>query len=78
MGCGVSVAVPPALVRVPSQRSLAPNVASVTSVANDKGDNEMILAAVTDLLAFALQLRKRCYKSVSISNDSIRLYIHRR
>ena len=47
MGCGqkklsVSVAVPPA----PSQRPLAPSVASVTSVANDKGDNEMILGAV--------------------------------
>ena len=34
----VSVAVPPAPVRVPSQRPLAPNVAPVTSVANDKGD----------------------------------------
>jgi hypothetical protein len=50
MGCGqkkkqpsVSVSVPPALVRVPSQRPLDP---SVTSVANDKGDNEMILGAV--------------------------------
>ena len=42
----VSVAVPPAPVRVPSQRPLAPSVASVTSVANDKGDNEMILGAV--------------------------------
>ena len=42
----VSLAVPPAPVRVPSQRPLAPSVASVTSVANDKGDNEMILGAV--------------------------------
>ena len=42
----VSVAVPPAPVWVPSQRPLAPSVASVTSVANDKGDNEMILGAV--------------------------------
>ena len=41
-----SVVVPPAPVRVPSQRPLAPSVASVTSVANDKGDNEMILGAV--------------------------------
>ena len=41
-----SVAVPPAPVRVPSQGPLAPSVASVTSVANDKGDNEMILGAV--------------------------------
>ena len=42
----VSVAEPPAPVRVPSQRQLARRVASVTSVANDKGDNEMILGAV--------------------------------
>ena len=41
-----SVVVPPAPVRVPTQRPLAPNVASVTSVASDKGDNEMILGAV--------------------------------
>ena len=40
-----SVAVPAAPVKVPSQRPLAPNVASVTLVAN-KGDNEMILGAV--------------------------------
>ena len=51
MGCGqkklsVSVTVPPAPVRVPSQRPLPPNAASVTSVANDKVDNEMILGAV--------------------------------
>ena len=38
--------VPPASVRVPSQRPLAPSVASVTSVANDKEDNEMIEGAV--------------------------------
>ena len=48
MGCGkktllVSVAVPPGPVRVPSQRPLAPSVASII---NDKGDNEMILGAV--------------------------------
>jgi hypothetical protein len=41
----VSLAVPPAPVRVPSQNPLAPSVMSVTSVANDKGDNEMILGA---------------------------------
>ena len=51
MGCGqkkrsVILAVPPAPVRVHNQMSLAPIVASVTSVANDKGDNEMILKAV--------------------------------
>ena len=37
---------PPAPVRVPSQMPLVPSVASATSVANDKGDNEMILGAV--------------------------------
>ena len=41
-----SVAVPPAPVRVPSQMPLAESVSSVTLVANDKGDNEMILGAV--------------------------------
>ena len=52
MGCGqkkkllVSVAVPSALVRVPSQRSFFPSVVSVTSVANDKDDNEMTMGAV--------------------------------
>jgi len=40
------VAVLPASVRAPSQWLLAPSVALVTSVANDKGDNEMILGAV--------------------------------
>ena len=39
------MAVLPAPVRVPSQRPLLPSVASVTSVANDKGD-ETILGAV--------------------------------
>ena len=42
----VSVVVSPAPVQVPSQRPLASIVASVTSVANDKGDNEMIPGAV--------------------------------
>ena len=37
---------PPTPVRVPSQRPLAPSVASVTSVANNKGDHEMIPGAV--------------------------------
>ena len=40
------MAVPPAPVWVHSQRPLAPSVTSVTSVANDKGDNEMTLGAV--------------------------------
>jgi hypothetical protein len=39
----VSLAVPPG---VPSQRPLAPSIVSVMSVANDKGDNEMIQGAV--------------------------------
>ena len=41
-----NVVVAPTVVWVPSQRSLAPSVALVTSVANDKGDNEMVLGAV--------------------------------
>ena len=41
-----SVAVPAAPVRVPSQRLLAPSIASATSVANDMRDNEMIPGAV--------------------------------
>ena len=46
------VAVPAAPVRVPSKRPLAPSVAAVTSVANDKGDNEMIPGLCTDFLTF--------------------------
>ena len=42
----VSVAVSPVSVWVPSQRPLAPSVAVVTLVANDKVDYEMILGAV--------------------------------
>ena len=46
MNCGkkkkklFNVAVLPAPVRVPSQKPLVPSVASVTSVANDKDDNQ--------------------------------------
>ena len=36
---------PPAPVRVPIQWPIAPSVVSVKSVANDKGDNEMIPGA---------------------------------
>ena len=43
---------------IPSQRPLAPSFTSVTSVANDMGDNEMISRSVSNLLAFALRLRK--------------------
>ena len=42
----VSGTVPPVPVRVPNRKSLAPSVALVTSVASNKGDNEMILGAV--------------------------------
>ena len=42
----VGVPVPPAPVRVPSQRPLVPSFASFTSVANGKDDNEMIPGAV--------------------------------
>ena len=40
------MAVPPASVRVPNQGPLAPSVTSDTSLANDKGDNEVIPGAV--------------------------------
>ena len=42
----VCVAVPPAPVLVPSQRPLSLSVKSISSVANDKGDNEMVPGAV--------------------------------
>ena len=51
-----NVEVSPAPVRVSSQRPLAPSVASVTSVANDKGDTEMILGLCTDLLASSTRI----------------------
>ena len=54
----VKVAVPPAPVRVANQRPLAPSVASVSSVPNDKGDNEMILGAVHRSPGICLKLRK--------------------
>ena len=51
MCCGkksykASFAEPPVPVRVPSQRPLAPSVTLVTSVANDKSDDEMIPGSV--------------------------------
>ena len=45
------MAVPAAPLRVPSQRPLAPSVASV---ANEKGDNEMILVTVFRSLGICL------------------------
>ena len=44
-----SVAMPAAPVRVPSQRPFALSVTSFMSVANDKGDNEMIPGAVEQI-----------------------------
>ena len=41
-----AVVVPPAPIWVLIQRPLALSVTSVTSVANDKGDNEMVLGVV--------------------------------
>ena len=61
----VTMAVPPAPVRVPSQRPLAPRVASVTLVANDNGDNEMILGAVCRSPRISLQPRKTSAKRPS-------------
>jgi hypothetical protein len=52
------VVVPPGPVRVPSLGLLALSVTSVSLVAYDKGDNEMMSGLCTDLLAFALQLKK--------------------
>ena len=49
-----SVAVPPPPVRVPNQRPLAPSITSVTSVANDKDDNEMFPGAVHISLGICL------------------------
>ena len=63
----VSVAMPPAPVRVRSQRLLAPSVASVTSVAN-KGDNEMILGAVHRSPGICLTADERAVRPVIASN----------
>ena len=52
------VAVPPAPVRVPSQRPLAPIVVTVTSVTNDKGDNEMIPGAMNRSPDISLEIKK--------------------
>ena len=59
----VSVAMPPATVQVPRQRPLAPSVASITSVANDEGDNEMILEAVHRSPGICLTVEKTPRKS---------------
>ena len=73
------VMVPPVPVRVPSQRPLD---SSVTSVTNDKGNNEMIPGLCTDLLVaeenpgkplLADRLMKRlCHIWGSLSRNEIR------
>jgi hypothetical protein len=65
MGCGqkklsVSVTVSPAPVRVSSQRSLA---LIVTSVANDKGENKIILGAVNRSPGICLTVEEKLGKS---------------
>ena len=58
------MAVPPAPVRVPIKGHLPPSVVSVTSVANDKGDNEMILGAVHRFLGIYLTAEENPAKSL--------------
>ena len=67
----VSVAVPPAPVMVPSQRPLAPNVASITSIANDKGDNEIILGAVRRSPGFCAHMIRGRYAILSYQLGNI-------
>ena len=53
--------VPPAPVRVPDQRLLAPSVTSATSVANDKGD-EMIPGTIHRSPGIYLSVEENCGK----------------
>ena len=74
--------VSPAPELVPSQRLLAPSVASETSIANDKGDNEIILEAVHRLiiidrwniilitLSFRATIRQAVAESITIERCS--------
>ena len=76
------MAVPPAAVRVPSQRPLAPSVASVTTVANDKGDNdkgdnEMILGAVHKSPGICLTAEENP-KKLQLGKYIIGKYIYRK
>ena len=50
--------VPPAPVRVPSERPFAQSVTSATSVAKDKYDNEMISGAVRRAPGISLKAEK--------------------
>ena len=64
------MAVPIAPVRVLIQRPLAPSVASVTSVAHDKGDNEMTLVDMQTSLGICLTVEEKSQKtSASIPSD---------
>jgi hypothetical protein len=58
----VSVAVPPSPVRVPTQKSLAPSVASDTLVANDKGDAKIILGSVIRSAGICLTVEENSRK----------------
>ena len=60
------MAVPPAHVRVPSQRSLALSIASVMSVDNGKNDNEMIPRAVHRYLGICLMVEE------NLSQETVR------
>jgi hypothetical protein len=64
--------VPPAPVRVPNQRPLALSVASVTSVAIDKGDNGMIPGAVHRSLGICLMAEKTSARRPSVE-QAVRL-----
>ena len=65
----VSVAVPPAPVRVPSQRPLAPSISSVKSDANDKGDNEMNKSSVLLSLAYVRDIAICSHKMVCFTEN---------
>ena len=71
--------VPPAPNRVPSQRPLAPSVASVTSVSNDKSDNEMIPGAVHRSSGICLTAEenptKLTFNFIKILKFSIKTYV---
>ena len=67
----VSVAVPLTAVRVPSQRPLALSVTSVMSVANDKGDNEIILGAVRRSPGFCAHMIRGRYAILSYQLGNI-------
>ena len=62
----VSVAVPPTPVWVLSQRPLAPSIVSVTSIANDKGNNG---ANIMFFLAVRQTLKEKILKQDRYSVD---------